>query len=451
MPYLPHTPKDVEAMLEVIGQPSVEALFESIPQALRLGRDLDLPPAKSEQEIVQQMRRLAARNAHLGSHAYFLGAGTYPHFSPSAVDALVSRSEFYTSYTPYQPEISQGTLQAIFEWQSMVCQLTGLEATNASLYDGASAAAEAALMALRIKKGRTKILTVGLHPHYQEVIETYLGGIGASVESVAYGETGRVADLDQHIDESIACILVQQPNFLGCIEDFEALQSSAKRCEALVVGVVTEALSMAMLRPLGEMGADIVCGEAQSFGIPMGFGGPHLGFLSTRSGFLRQMPGRLVGETIDRLGKRGYVLTLSTREQHIRREKATSNICSNQGLCLMMATIYLALMGRQGLRKLAHQNYAKAEYAKTRIRETKGLGLPFSAPTFNEFVIQVPDSAQKALARAESQGLIGGLDLSPYQKHCALPAEPMVLSCFTELVSREQIDQLLSALVGENP
>lgn len=450
MAYLPHTDDDVVSMLEVIGQPTIEALFRNLPEKVRLQRDLALPSALSEQEILEELEERAAHNASLSNFTYFLGAGTYPHFSPTAVDSLISRSEFYTAYTPYQPEISQGTLQAIFEWQTMISMLTGLDAANASLYDGASAAAEAALMALRVKRGRKKVVVAGLHPHYLEVMETYLAALDVDIVSVPYAKDGRSQAIADFVDDQTACVLIQQPNFLGCVEDVQSASNAVKEAGALLVGVVTEALSMAMLRPLGELGADIVCGEAQSFGLPMNFGGPHLGFLATRTKFLRQMPGRLVGETVDGRGNRGFVLTLSTREQHIRREKATSNICTNQGLCLLMATIYLSLMGRQGLQKLARLNFSKAEYAKQRVRETVGLELPFSAPGFNEFVVSVPDSAsnpaKEALQRAQEHGIIGGLDLKPYTQGMELG--PAVLVCVTELAKREEIDRLCHALAG---
>jgi glycine dehydrogenase subunit 1 len=451
MAYNPHTDEDVASMLEVIGQPSIEALFRNLPEKIRLQQDLALPSALSEQEILEELEARATHNASLSNYTYFLGAGTYPHFSPSAVDALISRSEFYTAYTPYQPEISQGSLQAIFEWQTMITMLTGLDAANASLYDGASAAAEAALMALRVKRGRKKVVVAGLHPHYREVLETYLAALGIEIVTVPYAKDGRAQAIADFVDDQTACVLIQQPNFLGCVEDVQLAAQAVQEAGALLVGVVTEALSMALLRPLGELGADIVCGEAQSFGLPMNFGGPHLGFMATRSKFLRQMPGRLVGETVDLRGKRGFVLTLSTREQHIRREKATSNICTNQGLCLLMATIYLSLMGRQGLQKLARLNFSKAEYAKQRVRETAGLDLPHSAPSFNEFVIRVPDSAKAALGRAQEDQLIGGLDLTTYSnKTDDFDLGPAVLVCFTELAKREDIDRLCQALAGES-
>jgi glycine dehydrogenase subunit 1 len=445
-PYIPHTPEEIRHMLEAIGAPSVEALFEAIPRKLRLDRALDLPRALSEQELVQALRTLAERNASTASHDWFLGGGTYAHYAPAAIDALVQRGEFLTAYTPYQPEISQGTLQAIFEWQTMICSLCGMEVANASMYDGASASAEAALMAMRLTK-RHKVAVAGaLHPHYRDVLRTYLSGLGSEIVELPLAADGRSAVRGRPLDEDTACLLVQQPGFFGCLEDLRAAAEVAHAAGALLVVVVAEALSLALLRSPGELGADIVCGEAQSFGVPMSLGGPHVGFLATRERFVRQMPGRLVGETVDTHGKRGFVLTLSTREQHIRRERATSNICTNQGLCLLVATIYLSLLGRRGLRKLAELNLAKAEYAKERVRQTPGLSLPFSAPTFNEFAVSVPDSGERALERALEAGCVGGLDLDTLAPELA----PAVLVCTTELSRRAAIDRLVRALAGRS-
>jgi glycine dehydrogenase subunit 1 len=426
-------------MLDTIGVGSLDELFASIPEKHRLTQALDLAGAVSEQELMSELSALAGRNANLENHAWFLGAGVYPHFVPSAVDALVSRSEFTTAYTPYQPEISQGTLQAIFEWQTMICGLTGCEVANASMYDGASATAEAALMAMRTTR-RNRVVAAGtLHPHAREVLGTYLDGLGAVIADAPRAETGRTAPLAELVDDTTACVILQQPNFLGIVEDVRA---AATAHGALLVVTVNEALSLALLAPPGEMGADIVCGEAQSFGVPMSLGGPHVGFLATQRKFVRQLPGRLVGETVDVEGRRGYVLTLATREQHIRRERATSNICTNQGLCLLMATVYLALLGPRGLRQLAELNLSKAEYAKARVRATPGLSLPFDAPTFNEFVVGVPDSGAAALERARAAGIVGGLDLAGL----AETPGPCVLVCATELASREDIDTRVSVL-----
>jgi glycine dehydrogenase subunit 1 len=442
--YIPHTPEDIERMLDAIGVGSIEALFASVPEKTRLDRALDVPLAASEQDLLSELRALSERNANADTHEWFLGAGTYAHFIPSAVDALISRSEFYTAYTPYQAEISQGTLQAIFEWQTMICGLTGLEVANASMYDGASATAEAILMAMRVTRRTRVVMARGIHPHTREVVRTYLGGLGAEIVEVGRAGDGRSEDLASAVDDATACVVLQQPSFLGPVEDVPAAVAAAHGCDALAIVTVSEALSLALLRAPGDVGADIVCGEAQSFGVPMAVGGPHLGFMACRSKQVRQLPGRLVGETTDTMGRRGFVLTLATREQHIRRERATSNICTNQGLCLLMATIYLALHGRRGLRRLAEINLAKTEYARRRVRETPGLSLPLSAPGFNEFVVGVPDSAAMALERAYAAGIVGGLDLSAYQPELG----PAVLVCTTEMASRTAIDRLLRALAG---
>ena len=441
--YIPHTDDDVRAMLDAVGVASVEALFESIPEKLRLARPLAVPRAASEQEIVAELSELAARNAHAGSHGWFLGAGSYAHFAPSAVDALVSRAEFTTSYTPYQPEISQGTLQAIFEWQTMICGLTALEVANASLYDGASATAEAVLMAMRLTRRRRVVVAHGLHPHYADVLQSYVRALDVEIVAAGRAADGRSASVADSVDAETACVVLQQPSFLGPVQDVAAMAEAAHARGALLVVVVNEALALGMLRAPGALGADIVCGDAQSFGVATSVGGPALGFLATREKNVRQMPGRLCGETVDSRGNRGFVLTLSTREQHIRREKATSNICTNQGLCLLQATVYLSLLGRVGLAKLARLNFAKAEYLKQRIRTAPGLGLPLAAPTFNEFVVSVPD-AGAALARAEQAGLIGGLDLAPYEPSLG----PALLVCATELATRDAMDQLVTALAG---
>lgn len=443
MRYIPNTEDEIREMLSVVGATSTDALFEAIPEALRCKRALDLPSPLSEQELVQELAALAARNASSATHDWFLGAGAYAHFIPSAVDAIVSRSEFYTAYTPYQAEFSQGTLQTIFEWQTLICALTGLEVANASLYDGASATAEAILMAMRITRRTRVVVSAGLHPHWREVVDTYLSGIECEIVVAGRDETGR-CDVGSCIDGETACVVVQHPNFWGCVEPLAAVSETAHAHGALAIAAVSEALSMALLRAPGECGADLVCGEAQSFGVPMSFGGPALGFLAARTRHVRQMPGRLCGETRDEEGRRGFVLTLSTREQHIRREKATSNICTNQGLCLLMATVYLALMGRRGLRELALHNFSKAEYAKTQVRETPDIDLLFDAPSFNEFVVKVPDSGEAALARALAAGAVGGFDLAATHPELG----PAVLVCTTELCGANAIDRTLGALAG---
>ena len=367
MRYIPHTDAEIAKMLDTIGVSGVESLFDSVPDALQLGTSLDLPPALSEQELVAEIGALAQQNAHTESHDWFLGAGTYAHFIPSVIDALCSRGEFLTAYTPYQPELSQGTLQAIFEWQTMISSLAGMDVANASMYDGASATAEAALMAMRITRRQKIVVAPGLHPAYLAVIRTVTSGLRPDLVIAADTD-----DLAQMVDAETACVLIQRPDFFGRVTDLPSVAEICRETDSLLVTATNEALSLPLLTSPGECGADIVCGEAQSFGIPMGLGGPHLGFLATRKKHVRQMPGRLAGQTVDDRGRRGFVLTLSTREQHIRRERATSNICTNQGLCLLRATIYLCLMGQKGLRELAELNLAKAEYAKQRVAKPRG-------------------------------------------------------------------------------
>ena len=442
MRYIPHTDAEISQMLDTIGVPGVESLFDSIPASLQRRADLDLPPALSEQELAAEIGGLAQRNAHAESHDWFLGAGTYAHFIPSVIDSLCSRGEFLTAYTPYQPELSQGTLQAIFEWQTMISSLTGMDVANASMYDGASATAEAALMAMRITRRQKLVVAPGLHPSYLAVIRTVTSGLRPDLVVAADSD-----ELARVVDAETACVLVQRPDFFGRVSDLPSIAETCTQTGSLLVAVTNEALSLALLTSPGECGADIVCGEAQSFGVPLGFGGPHLGFLATRKKYVRQMPGRLAGQTVDTHGRRGFVLTLSTREQHIRRERATSNICTNQGLCLLRATIYLSLMGRQGLRQLAETNLAKAEYAKQRVRETPELELADPAPTFNEFVVRVPDTAEAALARARAVGCIGGLDLGSFFSE----RRSEVLVCTTELTTRVAIDRLIGAFAGAQP
>ena len=439
MRYIPHTENDVLQMLEVIGAPSVGSLFESIPDSLRLKRGLELPPALSEQELIEELGALAAKNVNAESHDWFLGAGTYSHFIPSVVDTLFSRGEFLAAYTPDQPELSQGALQATFEWPAMMSSLAGVEVTNASMYDGASAAAESALMAMRITQRSKVVVAPGLHPHYRSVIETIASGLQPDLVFLEEGDS-----LESAVDAETAAVLVQRPDFFGRVQDLSPAAQVAHDSGALMVAVVTEALSLGLLAAPGQQGADIVCGEAQSFGVPMGIGGPHVGFLASQKKHVRQLPGRLAGETVDARGRCGYVLTLSTREQHIRRERATSNICTNQGLCLLRATIYLSLLGRKGLRQLAEMNLAKAEYAKSRVRETPGVDLADDAPTFNEFAVRVPDSGEQALRRALDAGCVGGLDLGSQFPD----RERQVLVCTTELSSRSGIDRLVAALAG---
>ena len=415
--YIPHTEADVEQMLEAIGVGSLEALFASVPQKHRLQRPLAVPAAASEQELVAELTALAARNAHHASHDWFLGAGSYAHFIPSAVDAIASRSEFFTAYTPYQPEISQGTLQAIFEWQTMICGLTGLEVSNASMYDGASAAAEAALMAMRITRRSKVVLADGVHPHYREVIQTYLGGLEASVVAAprAAGRPDRAAGRAGRSPRRPAWSL-QQPNFWGSLEDVAAAAAAARAHGAQLVVVVTEALSLALLRPPGALRRRHRRAARRRASASRSASAARTWASWRRAwSYVRQLPGRLVGQTVDGEGRRGFVLTLSTREQHIRRERATSNICTNQGLCLLMATVYLSLLGRVGLRRLAERNLAKAEYAKAAgARDAGALAAVRGADLQRVRGRRARRRRGRARARAATAGIVGGLDLAPY-------------------------------------
>ena len=446
MRYIPHTPDDVAQMLGRIGVGSLEELFVEIPAAVRLQRPLDLPPALAESDLVRELKALAARNATPSNHLSFLGGGAYQHFIPAAVDMLISRSEFYTAYTPYQPEISQGTLQAIFEFQTLVCQLTGMEVANASMYDGASACAEAALMTVRLTKRRRILVSRALNPRWRAVITSYCRYLDLDVVEVGYGADGRtdLDDLAGKLDSQTAAVIAGYPNYFGVVEDLTALAKLAQGAGAKLIAGVAEGVALGLLKSPGELGADIVAGEGQSFGIPVSFGGPYVGFFAARMKDVRAMPGRLVGETLDRDGKRGFVLTLATREQHIRREKATSNICSNQGLCALTATVFLSLLGKQGLRELAGQNLAKAAYARAQLAAVPGVSLPFAAPSFNEFVIRTRRPAGAVLAALEQQGIVGGIPLGSDYPELA----DAILVCVTEQHRRVDIDALVQALAG---
>ena len=429
-------------MLAIVGLRSADELFRSIPADVRLGRALNITDPLAESEVIAAMESMAAKNTAVTKPS-FLGAGVYSHFSPTIVDHLIQRSEFFTSYTPYQPEISQGTLQYIFEFQTMVCQLTGMEVANASMYDGSTAMAEAYLMAQRVTRRDKIVVAKSVHPEYREVARTYTMHGDAEIAEIDFDRvTGRVSDLSA-LDDKTAALVVQSPNFFGCIEDLRFLADAAHAVGALFIVVVTEAISLGLLKPPGSCGADIVVGEGQSFGVPMSFGGPHLGLFATQEKFVRQMPGRLCGVAYDKNGNRGFVLTLSTREQHIRREKATSNICTNQGLIALAATIYMETMGKKGLQEVAMQNAQKAAYAKQKIAAVDGYEITFLSPTFNEFVVRGPRPATEVLEKIRTEnGIIGGLALSKfYEGH-----DNDFLVCVTETNTREQIDNLVTAL-----
>ncbi len=439
MSFAPHTADDVRAMLARIGAGQIEELFESVPAALRARARLDLPPPRSEREVLEDLRGYAARNTAPAPGRSFLGAGAYRHYVPAAVDALAARGEFATTYTPYQAEIAQGTLQWVFEFQSMVCQLTALDVANASLYDGASATAEAALLSLRATR-RTRIaVSDGLHPSYRQVLATYSGGLGAELVSLPLDPDGRTR---AEVPADVASVVAQSPNFFGCVEDFQALADAAHAQRALAIHVTSEPLALALLRPPGELGADVACGELQGFGVPTSFGGPFVGFFAAREAHLRQLPGRLIGETLDADGRRAFVMTLTTREQHIRREKATSNICTNQGLMALRTTIYLALLGRRGLRDLALANLSLAAYARERCHAA-GLTLRYPAPVFNEFAVRVPDLERK-FERLLAQGIVAGLPLARFD---AARADELLV-CTTEWNRRDDIERLVQGLAA---
>ncbi len=442
MSYIPHTDAERQAMLETIGVKSMDLLFEDVPERVRFPA-LDLPAALSELETAGEMKEMASFNLSSEEVPIFMGAGAYHHFIPSVVDHVLRRGEFFTAYTPYQPEVSQGTLQAIFEYQSMMCALTGMEVSNASHYDGATALAEAVIMAINIGRGKRKrvILSPAIHPHYRQVVHTYTQGMGLEV----VGEDPLTADLEQLkglLNNETALLAVQSPNFMGQLEDLAGLADAVHAVGAALC-VVTYPISLGLLTPPGELGADIVVGEGQPLGIPLSFGGPYLGFLTTKEQHTRRMSGRLVGETSDTNGKRGYVLTLSTREQHIRREKATSNICTNQGLMALAAAVYLSTMGKCGLRQVAEICYHRAHYAAAEIDKLDGFTALTGKPFFNEFVVKCSRPvSQINQGLLENWGIIGGYDLGQDYAHL----QNRMLIAVTEMNSRDEIDEFVMAL-----
>jgi len=433
MRYLPKSPSDREAMLKAIGARSIDDLFAPIPPEYRLNRDLNVPRQMAESEIVDWFRERSRENGDC--HATFLGAGAYYHYRPVIIDSLISRGEFLTAYTPYQAEISQGTLQSIFEFQTMICELTGMEVANASMYDGSTAATEAVMMAVRLTGRRSVAVASSVHPEYREVLATYAFHQGIHLASVLYEQTGRInlRELETIVNGDTACILIQSPNFFGTIEDVEAVAEIAHRKGAMLVVSIAEAVSLGIVEP--PRSADIVAMEAQSFGVPLTFGGPYCGVISTREQFVRQVPGRLVGQTTDRSGKRGFVLTLATREQHIRREKATSNICTNQALIALMANIFMTIYGKVGLKELARQNLAKTAYAAQQF-ERHATILFSSAPRFNEFVVQTSEDPYAINSRLLGHKIVGGLPLKKFYPELGNSS----LWCCTELSTRSVID-----------
>jgi glycine dehydrogenase subunit 1 len=439
MRYLPKSTADREAMLKSIGAHSVEELFEPIPAEYRLQRDLAVPRQMAESEIVEWFRNRSRENGD--NYCSFLGAGAYYHYRPVIIDSLISRGEFLTAYTPYQAEVSQGTLQSIFEFQTMITELTGMEVANASMYDGSTAATEAVMMASRLTGRHATVVARSLHPEYREVLETYAGQQGLKLSPVGFREHGRVdlKQLESAVTPQTACVLIQSPNFFGTIEDVAAVGEIAHKHGALLVVAISEAIALGIVEPPRQ--ADIVAMEAQSFGVPLGFGGPYCGVIATREQFVRQMPGRLVGQTVDRSGKRGFVLTLATREQHIRREKATSNICTNQALVALMANIFMTIYGKVGLRELAKQNLAKAAYAASQFGRHAQV-LFSGSPRFNEFVVQTQEDPYVINSRLLGHKIVGGLPLKKFFPELGNAA----LWCCTEMTTRSAIDTAVGML-----
>jgi len=412
MRYLPHTTADRKAMLAAIGVSSIDDLFADIPEAVRLSKPLDLPPHAGEQQVERQLSALAARNIAAGSAPFFVGCGAYKHHVPASVDHLIQRSEFLTAYTPYQPEIAQGTLQTLFEFQTQVALLTGMEVANASMYDGSTGCAEAVLMAHRLKRRSKALLAGGLHPHYRSVVNTISDMSGAQVVALdAEPEADNLTGIFDAIDDETSCVVVQTPDFFGRLHDLSEIAAAAHQKGALLIAVVTEAISFGAIKSPGAMGADIVVGEGQSIGNGLSFGGPYVGLFATREKFLRQMPGRVCGETVDADGQRGFVLTLSTREQHIRRDKATSNICTNSGLCALAFSIHLSLLGEKGLRRLAALNHESAIMLADALGEVKGVEV-LTRAFFNEFTIRVPGNASEVIDALATKNILGGVPVS---------------------------------------
>jgi len=438
MDFVPHTAEDQRQMMEQIGIKSIAELFVDIPEKYQIKKLMELPPALSEQEVFALMKGIGSQNVI--SLITLMGAGVYNHYIPAVVGHVLSRSEFYTAYTPYQAEISQGILHAIYEYQTMIAKLTGMQVANASMYDGASAMAEAAVLAAKTLN-RTKIIVVrSVHPEYRQVFGTYAWSNGYEVVEVPYGKSGQLdrEALIKAVDENTAAVLVQIPNFFGIIEDISLIESAVHAKGALLVSGFTDATSLGILKPAGEMGADFVVGEGQGFGNPMNYGGPYLGIFASTDKFLRKIPGRLAGATVDKEGKRGFVLTLQTREQHIRRERATSNICSNEALCALAAAVYLVSLGKN-LKKLAELNIQKTDYLKQKLAGLKGWEIVFPAPVYNEFVIRCPNP-QKVNQKLKAEGIIGGYEVEkdyPELKNT-------LLLCATEMLSKNDIDRVVS-------
>jgi len=444
--YTPHTERDIAQMLAAIGVPSLEKLVE-VPDAVRLREKLDVVPALPEFGIVKRFEHFAKKNTG-ASCISFLGAGAYRHYAPPAIAALAMRGEFLTAYTPYQAEVSQGYLQAIYEWQTYICLLTGLDIANASVYDGATALAEAAIMALNAN-GRKKVLVSrAIHPNYRAVLKTYCDGLEVEIDELPVAKDGTtdLSDLAARLaSKQYACVAIQSPNFFGNVDTpGNAAQAAIKQSGTVLIGVVAEAISLAALQTPASWGADIAAGEAQSFGVALAYGGPYAGFIASSKDHMRRIPGRLVGKTLDVHGNEAFVLTLQAREQHIRRERATSNICTNQAHCALIATIYLALMGKTGLRDVCSANLARSRELATRVSSLEGCTLQFDAPFFNEIVVNVHRPAREVLAKLQQRGVLGGIDLGRYYPEYS----DCILMAATELTSSADIETLCSALEG---
>ncbi|EMT47176.1 MULTISPECIES: aminomethyl-transferring glycine dehydrogenase subunit GcvPA [Anoxybacillus] len=439
--YLPMTEEDKQQMLQTIGVQSIDELFADIPESVRFQGEYNIKRAKSEPELMKELMALAAKNVDIKTHPSFLGAGVYDHYIPTIVDHVISRSEFYTAYTPYQPEISQGELQAIFEFQTMICELTGMDVANSSMYDGGTALAEAALLSAAHTKKKKVLLSSAVHPEYREVVKTYAKGPGLEVVEIPY-ENGvtNIRVLQEAMDEDVACVIVQYPNFFGQIEPLKDIEPIAHAHKGMFV-VASNPLALGILTPPGQFGADIVVGDAQVFGIPTQFGGPHCGYFAVKSALMRKIPGRLVGQTTDEEGRRGFVLTLQAREQHIRRDKATSNICSNQALNALAASVAMTALGKRGVKEMATMNIQKAHYAKEAFVNA-GFHVVFSGPFFNEFVVRLNKPVAEVNKKLLEKGIIGGYDLGrdyAELQHCMLIA-------VTELRTKEEIDTLVKEL-----
>ena len=439
MNYIPHTESEIKEMLKVIGVASVEDLFKHIPGELR-PKSFNIPEGKSEFEVVEYLKLLSRKNAT--SLVDFVGGGFYDHYIPSAVDALACRSEFYTAYTPYQPECSQGWLQAIYEYQTVICELTGLDVSNASLYDGGTALYEAAMMAVRLTGRKKIIVDSGVSLIYRTMLYSYTSNLSIEfVETpVVHGQSCR-EDIYKHLDDHTAVVIVQNPNFFGAVDDFSDIVERVHKSGALAIASVYP-VSLGLLKSPGEMGVDIATGEGQSLGIPLSFGGPYLGFIAVKKEHMRQLPGRIVGVTVDKDNKRGFVLTLQAREQHIRRERATSNICSNEALCALRALIYTSLLGKSGFQELAGLNYQKAEFAKTTLDKVSGVKVKRSAPTFNEFTICLPKNADEVVYRMINKGFACGFPLGRFYKGL----DNYLLVAVTEKRTKEEIVQFANSL-----